>query len=189
MNPKDILSEADRRALLQLARATVREAAESGRRPPPAEKLPPALKEKRGVFVTLMQEGVLRGCIGFPFPVRPLGEACQMAAYGAAFEDSRFPPLDPRELEGIEFEISALTPPAPIRSGQIKVGVHGLMIRQGGCSGILLPQVAVEYHWTVDELLRQTCRKAGLPDQAWTRGAELLGFEAQVFGECDLKRR
>ena len=189
MNPKDILSESDQKTLLLLARSAVREALETGHRPQPIEVLPPRLREKRGLFVTLMQEGALRSCIGFPYPVRTLGEACQEVAYAAAFEDSRFPPLDPRELAGIEYEISVLTAPAPIRPDQIKIGVHGLFIRQGERSGLLLPQVAVEYRLNADELMRQTCLKAGLPDKAWVGGAELLGFEAQVFGEIDLQRR
>jgi AmmeMemoRadiSam system protein A len=189
MNPKDILSESDQRALLLLARSAVQEAFETGHRPASVEVLPARLHEKRGLFVTLLQEGALRGCIGFPYPVRSLGQACQEAAYSAAFEDSRFPPLDPRELDGVEFEISALTPPAPIRPEQIKVGVHGLFIRKGEKSGLLLPQVAVEYRWNVEELLCQTCRKAGLPTDAWRGGAELFGFEAQIFSEGDLRRR
>ncbi len=188
MDPKEILSENERRILLDLARSSVREALETRKRPKPVEVISPALRAKRGVFVTLHLEGALRGCIGFPFPVKPLAEACQEAAVSAAFEDSRFPPVAPGELENIEFEISALTQPKPIQPDKIKVGVHGLLIRKGSRSGLLLPQVPIEYHWKVDEFLRQTCRKAGLPSDAWREGAELSGFEAQVFGESDLKR-
>lgn len=189
MHPKDILNESDQRTLLALARSSIGEALTTRRRPGKAEVLSPLLREKRGVFVTLQQEGMLRGCIGFPFPSRPLGEACQEAAYSAAFEDPRFPPLDPRELESIEFEISVLSVPEPIRPEQVKVGVHGLFIRKGRRSGLLLPQVAFEERWGREELLGQTCRKAGLPEDAWKSGAEVLGFEAQVFGDVDMRSR
>jgi AmmeMemoRadiSam system protein A len=189
MNPKDILNEADQRTLLALARSSIGEALMRGRRPKKAEVMAPMLREKRGIFVTLLQEGMLRGCIGFPFPVKPLGEACQEAAYGAAFEDPRFPTLDPRELETLEFEISVLSLPIPIEPDQVKVGVHGLFIKKGGRSGLLLPQVAIDEHWEREEFLEQTCHKAGLPADAWKNGAEVLGFEAQVFGDADMRSR
>jgi len=189
MNPKDILPEADQRTLLSLVRSTVGEASETGRRPPKLEVLSPLLREKRGVFVTLLQEGELRGCIGYPFPVKPLAEACQEAAFSAAFEDERFPPLDPRELESIEFEISVLTLPKPIKPQQIKIGVHGLFIRKGTYSGLLLPQVAFDHRWNVEEFLNQTCLKADLPPDAWNLSAEVLGFEAQIFGDEDMRQR
>jgi AmmeMemoRadiSam system protein A len=189
MNPKDILNGDDQRILLDLARSSVREALETRKRPKPVEVLSPVLRAKRGVFVTLHMEGALRGCIGFPFPVKPLAEACQEAAVSAAFEDTRFPPVESEELQHIEFEISALSPPEPIQPDKIKVGIHGLIVRKGKRSGLLLPQVALEYHWNAEEFLRQTCRKAGLPLDAWRDGAELSGFEAQVFGEMDFKRR
>jgi hypothetical protein len=189
MNPKDILAESDQRTLLALARSSVGEALQTGRRPQPLNVISPMLREERGVFVTLLQEGMLRGCIGFPYPVKPLGEACQEAAFSAAFDDARFPPLDPAELRDIEFEISVLSVPSPIKPSQVKVGVHGLLIRQGRRSGILLPQVAFVEHWKPVEFLNQTCRKAGLPLDAWKKGAEVLGFEAQVFGDEDMRHR
>ena len=189
MNPKDILNESDQRTLLALARSSVGQALETGRRPPPVEVLSPMLREERGIFVTLLQEGELRGCIGFPYPVKPVGEACQDAAFGAAFQDPRFPPLDPEELRDIEFEISVLSVPKPIQPAQVKIGVHGLLIRQGKKSGLLLPQVAFDEHWNTEAFLEQTCRKAGLPMDAWKKGAENLGFEAQIFGDEDMRRR
>ena len=189
MNPKDVLSENDQRTLLSLARSAVQVGLETKQHPPPIEVLSPLLRQKRGVFVTLHQEGALRGCIGFPHPVLPLAEACQEAAYAAAFEDPRFPKVAPGELESIEFEVSALTPPAPIKPEAVKIGVHGLIVRQKGRSGLLLPQVAMEFRWDVEEFLRQTCRKAGLPPDAWRGDAELTAFEAQVFSEEDLRRR
>lgn len=161
----------------------------TGRRPKKVEVLSPLLREKRGVFVTLLQEDALRGCVGFPYPTKPLAVAGQEAAYSAAFEDSRFPPLDPRELEGLEFEISVLSVPEPIKPEQVKIGVHGLLVKKGIRSGLLLPQVAFDERWSVEEFLSQTCRKASLSLDAWKKGAELLGFEAQIFGDVDLARR
>jgi AmmeMemoRadiSam system protein A len=189
VNPKDVLSEPDQRALLALARAAVRHGLDVGRRPPPPDIVSPPLREKRGVFVTLQQEGALRGCIGFPFPVLPLGRACPEAAYSAAFEDPRFPPVTAGEWEALSFEVSALTPPAPLRPDQVRVGIHGLIVKRGPKSGLLLPQVAVEYRWEPEEFIRQTCRKAGLPPDAVGQGAELTAFEAQVFSDEDLGRR
>jgi uncharacterized protein len=189
MNPKDILTEADQRTLLGLARSFVGQALMTRHRPKKAEVLSPLLREKRGIFVTLFQEGELRGCIGFPFPTKPLAEACQEAAYSAAFEDPRFPQVDPRELETIDFEISVLSAPGPIAPEKVKIGLHGLFIRKGRASGLLLPQVALDERWDREEFLSQTCRKALLPPDAWKTGAELLGFEAQIFGDDDMERR
>ena len=189
MNPKHILNESDQKALLSLARETVREGARAGRMPQGPDVATPLLKSKRGVFVTLHQEGALRGCIGFPYPVKPLVEACREAAFAAAFEDPRFPRVVEEEVDGLEFEISVLSPPEPIRPEDVRVGVHGLYFRQGSRSGLLLPQVATEYGWTAGEFLSQTCRKAGLPPDAWKAGGDLFGFEAQIFNETDMKKR
>lgn len=137
--------------------------------------------------MTLWLEG-LRGCIGFPYPVKPLAEAVQEAAVGAALQDPRFPPLRAEELSALEIEISVLTPPKSLEPSQVKVGVHGLIVSRGGRSGLLLPQVAMEYGWDAPTFLAQTCLKAGLPKDAWRKDAELSAFEAQVFSESDLKK-
>ena len=70
-----------------------------------------------------------------------------------------------------------------------QANIHGLFIRKGPRSGLLLPQVAVQNRWTAEEFLEQTCLKAGLNPRAWKGETEVLGFEAQVFGESDLLRR
>lgn len=146
--------------------------------------------EKRGVFVTLTEEGELRGCIGYPYPVLPLGEALHDAAVSAAVRDPRFMPVREDELAAIEFEVTILTPPelltcsAADRPKNIEVGRHGLIIKDRGMSGLLLPQVATEYGWDAEEFLMHTCIKAGTDRDAWKRDdTALYTFEGQIFSE------
>ena len=189
MNPSETLSAGDQALLLQLARNAVHTTVQKGRKLPAVESLSPPLREKRGVFVTLWMEGELRGCIGFPYPTKPLAAAVQEAAVAAALYDPRFPAVRAEELSLLEVESSVLTEPRPISPRQVEVGVHGLIVRKGGKSGLLLPQVAVEYRWDREEFLGQTCVKAGLEPGAWKAGTEIFGFEAQVFSEGDLEKR
>jgi len=153
-------------------------------------RLPPVFSEKRGVFVTLKERGELRGCIGFPMPVYPLGQAICEAAYAAAVEDPRFPPLRPEELPYIEIEVTVLSVPvllacrAAERPANVKVGTHGLIIRGRGRSGLLLPQVPLEWGWNAIEFLDNTCLKAGLPRGCWRdERTEVYTFEGQIFSE------
>jgi len=174
MNPKEKLFA------LKVARSAVKEWTEKRKRFKPANVLR-SFYDERGCFVTLTEEGELRGCIGYPEPVKPLIDALIDSARNAC-RDPRFPPLEPSELGKIRIEVSVLTKPKPIKPSEVKVGRDGLIIRQGFRSGLLLPQVAVEYGWTKDEFLQHTCIKAGLPPDAW-KTAELLTFQAEVFGE------
>ncbi len=147
------------------------------------ENAPKSFNEKRGCFVTLTENGELRGCIGYPEPVMPLAEALVESAISAC-RDPRFPPLDASELPKIKIEVSVLTRPKPIKPADVKVGRDGLIVRKGFYSGLLLPQVATEYGWSREEFLSQTCIKAGLPPDAWKdKGTEILAFHAEVFGE------
>ena len=146
--------------------------------------------EKRGVFVTLTEDGELRGCIGYPYPVLPLGEALHDAAVSAAVRDPRFMPVRENELAALEFEVTILTPPelltcsAADRPKNIEVGRHGLIIKDRGMSGLLLPQVATEYGWDAEEFLMHTCIKAGTDKNAWKRDdVSLYTFEGQIFSE------
>ena len=146
--------------------------------------------DKRGVFVTLTEEGELRGCIGYPYPVLPLGEALHDAAVSAAVRDPRFMPVRENELAAILFEVTILTPPelltcsAAERPKNIEVGRHGLIIKDRGMSGLLLPQVATEYGWDAEEFLMHTCIKAGTDRDAWKRDdTALYTFEGQIFSE------
>ncbi len=156
---------------------------------------PQKTREMCGVFVTLNTfNGVdkeLRGCIGYPYPIKPLVEAVVDVAEAAAFEDPRFPQLAKRELEHIVVEVSVLTPPEVIKEQKpekypmcVKVGEHGLIVKRGGRSGLLLPQVATEWGWDSEEFLSQCCVKAGLPPDSWLLpGTEVCSFSAIIFSE------
>ena len=178
-----MLSEEAKADLLRLARAAVTEYLSkrtfvddrTGR----AELAAP-----RGAFVTLTKRGELRGCIGFIEPVAPLGRAVIQAAIYAASEDPRFPAVGAAELKDLRFEISVLTPLREIRDPRdVKVGTHGLVVERDGQRGLLLPQVPVENNWDRVTFLEQGSLKAGLPRDAWRRGAKLFVFEAIVFHE------
>ena len=132
--------------------------------------------------MTLKKRGHLRGCIGFIEPVLPLHETIIRASIYAAVRDSRFPPVSPEELKDLSVEISVLSPLERINNPRrIRVGKHGLIISKNGKKGLLLPQVPVENNWSREEFLSQICLKAGLPGDAWKKGAELYVFEALVF--------
>jgi len=138
----------------------------------------------RGVFVTLTKAGALRGCIGFVEPILPLGRAVIRAAIYAATEDPRFRPVTASELDDLLIEISVLTPAREISDPNlVKVGPHGLIVEKNGLRGLLLPQVPVDNGWDRETFLDETCVKAGLPRDAWRRGAKLSVFEAIVFRE------
>ncbi len=184
-----MLSEAGKVSLLRIARQTLESVARGEKLPVPSVR-EPELLEKRGVFVTLKEDGHLRGCIGFPEPQRSLLDATVEATAAAAMRDPRFDPVTEEELADIHIEISVLSAMEPVKDvNLIEPGRHGLLIRmaQGGVvfSGLLLPQVASEYGWDREEFLRQTCLKAGLPGRAWQKGAEIFSFTAEVFGETE----
>jgi AmmeMemoRadiSam system protein A len=147
------------------------------------------LNEPCGAFVTLHavngKSKSLRGCIGRMTANLPLIETVRTMAKEAAFGDPRFPPLKKNELDNCHIEISALSPMTPCHDPrQVKVGVHGLYLRRGGRSGVLLPQVPVEQGWNLNEYLDYICVKAGLPPKSYEASdAELLTFTAVVFGE------
>jgi AmmeMemoRadiSam system protein A len=179
------LTAEDRAALLALARGAV-EACVRGR---PAPDLPvaPAVRLRRGAFVTLEVGGALRGCLGRIAGDRALGEVIRSMAAAAAREDPRFPPVAADELEDLRVEISVLgelTPLPAAALGALVIGRDGLLVRRGRASGLLLPQVASEQGWRPEEFLAATCRKAGLAVDAWREpGTECFSFPADVFGE------
>ncbi|MGA7562495.1 MAG: AmmeMemoRadiSam system protein A [Desulfobaccales bacterium] len=178
------LSDADKKLLLQIARGSI-EAHLLDKPAPALEAAPPSLCQPRGAFVSLHRRGQLRGCIGYLEAVQPLGETVREMAAAAAFHDPRFRPLGREELADLEVEISVLGPMQPVSDiDQIEVGTHGLYMVQGSCRGLLLPQVATEYHWDRLTFLKQTCSKAGLPPDAWKDPAtKIYLFTAEIISE------
>jgi len=148
-------------------------------------------KEKRGVFVTLhtYPEKALRGCIGFPEPVLPLGQAVIESAKEAAYHDNRFSPLNKKEK--VIFEVSILTTPKIIKVKdskeylkKIKIGRDGLIAEIKPFRGLLLPQVPLEHNMDVEEFLNQTCLKAGLLEDSWkSKECKISSFQSQIFYE------
>lgn len=177
-----------KKTLLAIARITL-ENHLAGKPVPEFEQGPPVLYEKRGAFVTLKKHGELRGCIGRIVADMPLYKVVSDFAIHAAVEDPRFNPVHYEELKDIEIEISVLTPFEEIASlDEIEVGTHGLMIRKGYRSGLLLPQVPVEYGWDRDTFLEHLCYKAQMPADAYKDdGVTIYKFSAVVFSESDVK--
>jgi len=185
------LSDSDGVVLVKTARKAVTEFLSNGNR----MKLESDLEEKfsfnSGVFVTLNNPDGLRGCIGFPMPEKKLSHAIVEGAIAAATEDPRFPSVKTNELNDIVFEVTVLTPPVEIDVSdpmeyleKIKVGRDGLIIRHSFSSGLLLPQVPVEYGWDVEEFLQHTCEKAGLARNTWkNESVKIEKFEGIIFKE------
>ncbi len=183
---REFLNDEEQRFLLGLARQAITGYLKTGKRP--EAKVPfKNLLEKRGAFVSLKVDGRLRGCIGYPLPVKPLHETIAEMAIAAATQDYRFPPVTLDELSKTDIEISVLTVPRPIKApDEVEVGKHGIIISKGFSKGLLLPQVPLEYGWDRETYLRHGCLKAGLDEDDWRKGAKIEVFEAQVFSECDL---
>jgi hypothetical protein len=170
-----------RQQLLRLARTAL----EAGVRRQAAPPLPRDIAiDAFGVFVTIHHRDDLRGCLGaLDCPDRIVESVARLAG-AVAHEDHRFPPLCDHELKGTTIDLSLLTPPTRVCDHlAIEVGRHGLIVQQGRHRGLLLPQVAPEYGWDRITFLSHTCLKAGLPRDAWQRGATILSFEAEVFGD------
>lgn len=178
------LSDADRTYCRELIRWSIRAVLEGrsgfdGIPDPPSD----ILRENLGAFVTLKIDGSLRGCIGNIVGQGPLFETLARMARAAAFEDPRFAPLTETEFDRVDTEISVLSPVEECPDPEaVVIGRHGLIVMRGTNQGLLLPQVAVEWGWDRETFLAQTCRKAGLPPNAWKEaGTRLLWFEAVVF--------
>jgi AmmeMemoRadiSam system protein B/AmmeMemoRadiSam system protein A len=178
---------AERRWLMELAKRAVAAAAKGGKlepEEPPTEDL----RTMGAAFVTLKKDGQLRGCIGHVIARVPLHQCVADVARSAAIHDTRFSPVQPTELQDLSYEISVLTAPEPIKPDDVVVGTHGLIMSRGGRSGLLLPQVPVEWGWDREEFLRHTCRKAGLPLDCWQDSeTKIESFRAIVWGEEDLE--
>lgn len=184
----EMLTPEEGRTAVRLARNAIEKAVGGERMVLPT--LPPVFGEKRGVFVTIKRQGCLRGCIGLPYPIKPLGDAILEAAGSAALEDPRFPPVSRPELADLDLEVTVLTQPRPLecppeeRPDCVEVGKHGLIVSGLGTGGLLLPQVPTECGWSSREFLDQTCVKAGLRPGCWRRSdVAVLTFEGQIFNE------
>jgi AmmeMemoRadiSam system protein A len=179
----DEFSSEERVLLLQLAHESI--AATLERRE--ISLIPPTahLAKPRGAFTTLYYRNALRGCVGYVLPIKPLNVAVAETARGAAFDDSRFSPVTLDEARELQVSLSVLSPPQLIQPDQIEIGRHGLLITLGPYRGLLLPQVPVEHEWDRRTFLEQTCRKAGLPPNAWQMDAKLEAFTAEVFADPD----
>ena len=185
------LTEYDGEELVKTARLVVAEFLTNKNKKKLSQDFQSKFSFKSGVFVTLNDRSGLRGCIGFPLPQKRLCDALVDAAIAAATEDPRFSEVNSTELDEITFEVTVLTSPVEIKvsdsseyPAQIKVGRDGLIIKHDGYSGLLLPQVPVEYGWTEEEFLGHACEKAGLPRDIWKDlETQVLRCEGIIFNE------
>lgn len=189
------LNEEEGKFLVKLARRAVKEYLETKKVPETTRRVQEKLLQPCGVFVTINsienEEKELRGCIGYPYPTDPLGEAVIQSAISAATQDPRFNPLTKDELDKVVFEVSVLTPPQVLEvkrpqdyPSKIRIGEDGLIIEKGMFKGLLLPQVPVEWNWDQEEFLCQCCIKAGLPPDNWLLPVtRIQKFQAIIFEE------
>ena len=170
--------------LVGLARDAIERALLSKEMPIPSD-VSEKLTKEYGVFVTLNKQDrgshSLRGCIGLPYPVKPLIEAVIDSAVSAALNDPRFPPVSLEEMDSIIVEVSILTPPK-----ELGVETHGLIVSRGNQRGLLLPQVAVDWGWDAEEFLTQCCLKAWLQPDAWLLpDTKISKFQTIIFSEVE----
>ena len=175
--------------LLNIAKESVKYYLENGEKMEKPEDYPIELDEKLGVFVTLNKNYRLRGCIGYPEPILPAIEATMEVAVAAAVNDPRFPQVSIMEFDDLEFEVTVLTKPKIIEVAhpdqyfdEIEIGRDGLIIQKGYSRGLLLPQVATENKFNVEEFLENTCMKAGISADSWMdESCDVSKFQGQIF--------
>jgi AmmeMemoRadiSam system protein B/AmmeMemoRadiSam system protein A len=183
--PPFSLGAREKSELLALARKSVEYAVKEKKAYEPAASSTEALNQERGAFVTIKKSGELRGCIGYTSAMKPLYMTVRDTATLAALRDPRFPPVSASELGQLDYEISVLSPLRRVLDvREIKVGQHGLLMKNGNFEGVLLPQVPVEEHWGRQTFLEETCAKAGMPTNCWKdENTDIFRFTAVVFGE------
>ena len=184
------ISDSDGKILVKMARTVVTKYLTNN-----TKALDHDFKEKfsfnAGVFVTINDKSGLRGCIGYPLAVKKLSDALTDAAISASTDDPRFPSIRQNELNDLVFEVTVLTSPEEISTSsqyeiiqEIKIGRDGLIIEKDSQSGLLLPQVPVEYNWNVIDFLNHTCHKAGLPNGSWKdKDTKISKFQGIIFRE------
>ena len=181
------LTDEDKEKLLILARRSLTHFLQKQQLPRAAElgiEISDQIRRPRAAFVTLKKHSQLRGCIGDIFPRQPLYKSVITNAVNAGVNDRRFPRVTVSECSDMEIEISALTAPAPVASpDDIRIGIDGVVLSKNGRSAVFLPQVAPQQGWDVNTMLTRLSLKAGLPADAWKKGASFLVFQADVFGE------
>ncbi|NHJ47652.1 MAG: TIGR00296 family protein [Asgard group archaeon] len=193
---KPVYTLNDGKYLISIARKSILNYLTFKKELPMPDDAPHKLMEKSGVFVTLNKpddsgKKNLRGCIGYILPVYPLVQATIQTAVSSAISDYRFPQVTIDEMKDIVIEVTILTPPEKIivtkseeYLSKIKIGRDGLIVKQGGNSGLLLPQVPVEWNWDVKEFLQHTCNKAGLPLNCWEDlNTEIQSFSGIIYAE------
>lgn len=182
-----LLSSEDSLALFRIARLAISTAVTESRLPefPP---VPDTLRVSRGAFVTLFRNGKLRGCVGQVENPPPLAEGVARAAINAALHDPRFRPLAVEEIVDLGIEISVLSPLEPIAPREILTGRHGLLVLRPPKRGLLLPQVATKRGWSGQQLLEETCAKAGLSRDDWRDPlTQVFAFTAEVLSEAEFR--
>jgi AmmeMemoRadiSam system protein B/AmmeMemoRadiSam system protein A len=179
------LCEDEERELLALAQNSVEHAVSSHSLYQPHATGDRALDQNRGAFVTLMEGGKLRGCVGYTSAAQPLYRTIRDTATLAALRDPRFPPVTQDELPNLRYEVSVLSPLQRVAdTSRIEIGKHGLLVKSGHYEGLLLPQVPVEQHWDRTRFLQEVCLKAGLSPDCWNHNdTEIFCFSALVFGD------
>ncbi|MBP7310438.1 MAG: AmmeMemoRadiSam system protein A [Candidatus Cloacimonetes bacterium] len=179
-----MLSLQQRKELLALARTSISSHFEQIRVVLPEDE---AFIPKKGVFVSLHKGEELRGCIGYIKGYKSLAASVVEMAQAAAFSDPRFPSLIKEELPRLTIEISVLDELLPMQAGELpEIGKDGLYISHPHGSGLLLPQVAVEWHWNAETFMKEVCRKAGLSSVAYMDPlSKIYKFAAEVFSEAD----
>ena len=179
------ISLEEKKILLKAALTSINSVYTREEIPAPNYNKHPVFKSHSGAFVTLMQFGSLRGCIGYIISDRPLFETVCDAAVQASQNDPRFPSVSQSEIQDLSIEISVLSEPFPLNSyDEIEIGKHGLILEEKGRRGLLLPQVPIEHHMNRDQYLDAICQKAGFSSGYWkTKQLKLNAFTATVF--CD----
>ncbi len=183
--PQFSLTGHEKSELLSLARKSVEYAVRERKPYEPTASASDVLNQERGAFVTLRKSGELRGCIGYTSAAKPLYMTVRDTATFAALRDTRFQPVTASELSQIDYEVSVLSPLRRVLDvRQIKVGQHGLLMKNGAYEGLLLPQVPVDERWDRQRFLEETCMKAGMHSGCWKdANTDIFMFTAVVFGE------